>query len=90
MENNLKLNVKRTTFIGLAFFTILMLWQVYNYYAPLFLEDLLIAEFGGEPESYAYIIGAIMAADNLFGLFMLPIFGNLSDKTNTKYGKRMP
>lgn len=31
-----------------------------------------------------------MAADNLFGLFMLPIFGNLSDKTNSKYGKRMP
>ena len=90
MENKLKLNVKRTTYIGLAFFTILMLWQVYNYYAPLFLEDLLIAKFGGTPEEYAYIIGAIMAADNLFGLFMLPIFGNLSDKTNTKYGKRMP
>lgn len=90
MENNLKLNVKRTTFIGLAFFTILMLWQVYNYYAPLFLEDLLITKFGGTPEEYAYIIGAIMAADNLFGLFMLPIFGTLSDKTNTKYGKRMP
>ena len=37
MENNLKLNVKRTMFIGLAFFTILMLWQVYNYYAPPYL-----------------------------------------------------
>ena len=37
-----------------------------------------------------YIIGIIMAADNLFALFMLPIFGKLSDKTNTKYGKRMP
>ena len=90
MERELKLNTKRTTFIGLAFFTILMLWQVYNYYAPLFLEDLLIAKFGGNPEEYAYIIGAIMACDNLFGLFMLPIFGSLSDKTNTKYGKRMP
>ena len=87
MEKELKLNTKRTLFIGLAFFTILMLWQVYNYYAPLFLEDLLIAKFGGTPEEYAYIIGAIMACDNLFGLFMLPIFGNLSDKTNTKYGK---
>ena len=90
MEQKLKLNVKRTTFIGLAFFTILMLWQVYNYYAPLFLQDILIAKFGGKSTDYAYIIGAIMAADNLFGLFMLPIFGNLSDKTNTKYGKRMP
>ena len=90
MERELKLNTKRTMFIGLAFFTILMLWQVYNYYSPLFLQDILISKFGGESTDYAYIIGAIMAADNLFGLFMLPIFGNLSDKTNTKYGKRMP
>lgn len=90
MEKQLKLNVKRTTYIGLAFFTILMLWQVYNHYASLFLEDLLVSNYGGKSTDYAYIIGAIMAADNLFGLFMLPIFGNLSDKTNSKYGKRMP
>lgn len=90
MERKLQLNVKRTMFIGLAFFTILMLWQVYNHYSSLFLEDLLIEKYGGESTDYAYIIGAIMAADNLFGLFMLPLFGNLSDKTNSKYGKRMP
>ena len=90
METKLKLNVKRTMFIGLAFFTILMLWQVYNHYASLFLEDLLVTKFGGKSTDYAYIIGAIMAADNLFGLFMLPLFGGLSDKTNSKYGKRMP
>lgn len=90
MEKKLKLNVKRTTYIGLAFFTILMLWQVYNHYASLFLEDLLVSNYGGESTDYAYIIGTIMAADNLFGLFMLPLFGNLSDKTNSKYGKRMP
>ena len=90
MEKKLQLNVKRTMYIGLAFFTILMLWQVYNHYSALFLEDLLIERYGGESTDYAYIIGAIMAADNLFGLFMLPIFGGLSDKTNTKYGKRIP
>jgi len=90
MERTLKLNTKRTMFIGLSFFTILMLWQVYNHYASLFLEDLLVSKYGGESTDYAYIIGAIMAADNLFGLFMLPIFGNLSDKTTSKYGKRMP
>ncbi len=90
MERKLTLNVKRTMYIGLAFFTILMLWQVYNHYASLFLEDLLVTKYGGESTDYAYIIGAIMASDNLFGLFMLPIFGNLSDKTNSKYGKRIP
>ena len=90
MERKLELNTKRTIYIGLAFFTILMLWQVYNHYASLFLEDLLINKYGGVSTDYSYLIGAIMAADNLFGLFMLPIFGNLSDKTQTKYGKRIP
>lgn len=90
MEKKLELNTKRTIYIGLAFFTILMLWQVYNHYASLFLEDLLIQKFGGVSTDYSYMIGAIMAADNMFGLFMLPIFGNLSDKTKSKYGKRMP
>ena len=78
MEKKIELNVKRTMFIGLAFFTILMLWQVYNHYSSLFLEDMLVNKYGGESKDYAYVIGAIMAADNLFGLFMLPIFGNLS------------
>jgi MFS family permease len=64
-----------------------MLWQVYNQYAPLFLGQLLTFENENEE---LYIIGIIMAADNFFALFMLPIFGNLSDRTKTKFGKRMP
>lgn len=76
-----KLNYKRTFFIGCAFFTIMLLWQVYNYMCPLFLEDL------GINDTYK---GLIMAGDNIFALVMLPIFGTLSDKTKTKLGKRMP
>ena len=34
--------------------------------------------------------GAIMAADNVLALFLLPLFGTLSDRTQTKIGKRMP
>lgn len=34
--------------------------------------------------------GFIMSLDNILALFMLPLFGSLSDKTNTKYGKRTP
>lgn len=86
----LKLNTKRTIIIGFAFFGILMLWQIYNNYCPLFLENLLVAKYGKETEDYAYIVGVIMALDNLFALFMLPLFGTLSDKTKTKIGKRMP
>ncbi len=82
-ETKLKLNYKRTFYMGFAFFAILMLWQMYNYYCPLFLET-----FFGKDK--AYLIGLIMAADNLFAVFMLPLFGALSDKTKSKYGRRMP
>jgi MFS family permease len=85
----LKLNYKNTLFIGCAFFSILMIWQVYNHYAPLFLGELLKNTLENEKERL-YIIGIIMAADNFFALFMLPIFGSLSDRTKTPIGKRMP
>lgn len=87
----LKLNYKNTLYIGCAFFSILMLWQVYNHYCPIFLEYLLkqTGRFEDGNEMF-YIVGMIMAGDNLFAMFMLPIFGKLSDKTNTKIGKRMP
>lgn len=92
MEKQLKLNYKRTLIIGFAFFSILMVWQAYNFYCPLFLSTMLtpILREHGQLEAREFIIGAIMALDNVLALFMLPIFGKLSDKTKTKYGKRMP
>lgn len=84
----LKLNFKRTLYVGLAFFTILMMWQIYNSYCPLFLKSLFVSAFG--EGDYYYLIGLIMAADNVLALFMLPLFGMLSDKTKSKLGKRMP
>lgn len=89
MNQELKLNYRRTFYIGFAFFAILMLWQLYNHYSPLFLDDLLSKKLS-DPDQRWYIIGIIMSLDNLFALFMLPLFGNLSDKTKSKYGKRMP
>ena len=85
----LKLDYKHTFYIGLAFFAILMLWQVYNTYCPLILNDLLENKFNNA-DRLTYVIGIIMALDNLAALILMPIFGNLSDKTKTKYGKRMP
>ena len=43
MQNSkeLKLNYKRTLIIGFAFFSILMVWQAYNFYCPLYLKTLL-------------------------------------------------
>lgn len=86
-QPKLKLNYKNTFLMGLAFFVILMLWQLYNHYCPLFLSELLEKQTG---KSNELLVGCIMAVDNLFAIFLLPIFGTLSDKTNTKWGKRMP
>lgn len=68
--------------IGLAFLSISAFWQMYDNIIPLILQG----TFGlGET-----ITGVIMAADNVLALFLLPLFGSLSDKVDTKMGKRMP
>ncbi len=78
----MKLNYKRTVFIGLAFLSICAFWQMYDSIIPLILQN----TFGiGET-----LTGAIMAADNVLAIFLLPLFGALSDKTDTRFGKRMP
>ena len=128
--------VKRTIWIGLAFFGILLVWQLYNSYCSpmlsfMFAKDAFADKFelarnywestGGrlpgvkdpmkfdinyllaltatKPEfgissadylSIQWKVGIIMALDNIAALFIMPIFGNLSDKTKTKLGKRIP
>jgi maltose/moltooligosaccharide transporter len=87
----LKLNYKRTFIIGFAFFGILLLWQVYDSWCPTFLETLFMRVTGAtNSEDVQYLVGIMMAMDNLAALILMPIFGRLSDKTHTKLGKRMP
>ena len=98
----MKLNYKRTFLIGFAFFGILLLWQVYDSWCPTFLTDIFARRFYGmssaalkasDPEHILHVqwlVGIIMAFDNLAALILLPIFGSLSDRTHTKIGKRMP
>ena len=78
----MKLNTKRTILVGLAFMAISAFWQLYDNVVPLLLKY----DFGLEES----VSGYIMAADNVLALFMLPFFGALSDKVNTRYGKRTP
>lgn len=87
-NKKLTLNKRNTIYIGFAFFAILMLWQIYNNYCPIILEYLLADRFEGQ--KLYYVIGVIMALDNLASLIIMPIVGVLSDKTKTKFGKRMP
>ena len=90
-EKPLKLNLKRTFLIGFAFFGILLLWQVYDSWCPPLLTELFKNSFGVTDEKQVqYLVGIMMAVDNLAALILLPIFGKLSDKTHTKIGKRMP
>jgi len=78
----MKLNLKRTFLVGLAFLSICAFWQMYDNVIPLILTNTFHLN-----ETYS---GAIMAADNVLALFLLPLFGSFSDRTNTKIGKRMP
>ncbi len=101
-NGGLKLNVRRTALIGFAFFGILLLWQVYDSWCPTFLTDIFARNIyemtsaelkASDPDkilNVQWIVGIIMACDNLAALILLPIFGNLSDKTRTPIGKRMP
>lgn len=80
--NELKLNNKRTILVGLAFLSICSFWQMYDNLVPLILRETFHMD-----ES---LTGAIMAADNILALFLLPFFGGLSDRTNTRLGRRTP
>lgn len=78
----MKLNNKRTVLVGLAFLSICAFWQMYDNVVPLILTKTFHLN-----ETFS---GAIMAADNILALFLLPFFGTLSDRTNTRLGKRTP
>ena len=78
----MKLNTKRTVLVGFAFLSICAFWQMYDNLIP----KILTETFGmGESVS-----GMIMAADNVLALFLLPLFGGLSDKCTSRLGRRRP
>lgn len=78
----MKLNYKRTILVGFAFFLISAFWQAYDAIVPLMLTNKFGLDQGAS--------GIIMSLDNIFALFMLPLFGALSDKKDTRFGKRTP
>ena len=79
----MKLNYKRTILVGFAFFLISAFWQAYDATIPVILTN----KFGMSQ----FWSGVIMALDNILAVFMLPVFGALSDKClGNKFGKRTP
>lgn len=78
----MKLNYRRTVFVGFAFFLICAFWQAYDNTIPLILTN----KFGLSQTSS----GVIMALDNVLALFLLPLFGAISDRSRSKLGRRTP
>lgn len=71
-----------TTFlIGLGFFTMGLMDPLYDTYIPIFL---------GRYISSNAVIGTIMTLDNMFAIFLIPVFSAISDRTHTRIGRRMP
>jgi len=82
MNDTSRLNYKKTFILGFGFFAISLIWQIYNYYVPLFLHDFLPGELTK--------INGVMTLDNLLAVTLIPFIGSLSDRTNTRFGRRMP
>ena len=78
----MKLNYKRTILVGFAFFLISAFWQAYDNVIPLTLTN----KFGMSQTAS----GFISAMDNILAVILLPVFGAISDKCNSKRGRRTP
>lgn len=79
---NLKLNYPQTLKVGLGFAVCMIFWQVYNFVVPLLLED----AFGFSNTIRNLIVGIASA----MCMVLLPVFGKLSDKCKSKFGRRTP
>ena len=78
----MKLDHRRTILVGLAFLSICAFWQMYDSVIPKILTETFRLN--------ETLSGAIMALDNILALFLLPLFGAISDKSRSRMGRRMP
>lgn len=85
--NKLKLNYGKTMLIGFGFMSVQIAWIIYNAYVPLILKENSVIS-GLAWSSTA--VGIIMVIDNIFGVVFQPLFGKISDRTHTRFGKRTP
>src|SRR4030042_1561186 len=81
----IKLRYGRTLLIGLGFMTTAIAWAFYNFQIPLILKDFL-----GDGPVEKLIIGFLMTLDNIIAVPIQPFFGALSDRLQSRFGRRMP
>jgi len=89
---NQRLDYKKTFLIGFGFFSTSVMWAIYNTYVPIYLQA---GNPGFEASTFGFglsatMTGFIMTLDNIAAFFIQPLTGALSDRTYTRFGRRMP
>lgn len=77
----MRLNWGKTFVLGFGFLAISAVWPLYDSYMPIFLKQFI---------SSSAVIGAIMGLDNVLGFTLQPWIGSLSDRTQSRWGRRRP
>ena len=94
----MKVDVKQTILIGFGFLTAMLAWTFYNFKIPIILNGISgltsgtwnrVGRLGTEP-IMEVVGGAIMVLDNIIAIIIQPYFGKLSDRLESKYGRRSP
>src|SRR5690554_3715838 len=78
----MKMNYKNVVKVSIGFSIVMLFWYGYDFVVPLLLDNIF-----GLPD---HLRGLVMGFDNLLSIMLIPLFGRLSDKTNTRFGKRKP
>lgn len=77
----MKLDYKKTLWLGFGFFGISLIWSIYNSYMPIFLREYSLP---------LWLVGLVMTFDNIAGVTIQPWVGFISDRTRTRFGRRIP
>jgi Na+/melibiose symporter-like transporter len=81
-KEKLPLDARHVMLAALPFMGMISFWQVFDGLVP----QILTGTFGLSNT----VTGVVMALDNIFGLFLLPWFGILSDRCKSPWGRRTP
>jgi len=79
---SMNMNYRKAVLVSLPFFAITIFWQAYDTIMP----QILVYHFGMS----SVALGMIMGIDNLVALIFLPLFGALSDRIDSRLGRRTP
>ncbi len=93
-----KVDIKQTLLIGFGFLSAMIAWSFYNFKIPIILNGITGDSPGewdrigilGTAPIMEILGGFIMVLDNIVAILLQPYFGRLSDRLESKYGRRSP